>query len=448
MALGFSASVSNLKPLRDGLSSCQCMRRQRDSIPFSVQGMAKKGASKSRPSQGSSPGKGQAKNQSLAGKSSSSLAKKGPPSSPSITNPSTSSDSLVLPLHEASSLLLPPSPPASEEEVLLQAEACLGEALSGALRAAEPMTLRQRQALGGKGGRRSRGAPAGSSTRIQVEIPTRDSESASAQVALALRLLPVVSPAVRQGSGQSPAPSSSAASQEGDTEATPASSQLPSASAGGQQASGSPLSPVTIFFSSQAAAEQASAKIGSSPPGAPGAHRPTALCLQSTTVVPKPAERVLVVSPGAHQARLVQAVVNSAGQRPVVLLNPGWAADGASTAGTAEDERAVQSLMQSFRVAYCFMPLAFQGMLGSSMGALLCAGPGWQKAAAAAFSGAPGEDAYWVLFKEEGSKSKRVAVLRKRPDSELLQNLLYAQMAAESPVSKSIQFVQSLFARP
>ena len=115
--------------------------------------------------------------------------------------------------------------------------------------------------------------------------------------------------------------------------------------------------------------------------------------------------------------------------RPVVVVNPEW---------SAEEEKDTKwgALLSGFEVAYSFIPLSIQGFLSKTEGAVL----------KHVKSGAPGGRP-WLIFVKEGDQYKRMSSLQRRPEPSDLENALYNAMAANSPVTKSIQFLRGLVSK-
>lgn len=141
---------------------------------------------------------------------------------------------------------------------------------------------------------------------------------------------------------------------------------------------------------------------------------------------------VFVVGPKSGQLDRLKNLVTRLGSQPVVVVNPDWA----ETEQQEEDSDGKREFFKSFEVCYCFMPLAVKGIFGSSEGAVL------KFVRGGAPAGTP-----WVVLKSENGQMRRITTAKERPTAEQLETIMYASMAANSPVSKSIQFVQSLMGK-
>lgn len=128
----------------------------------------------------------------------------------------------------------------------------------------------------------------------------------------------------------------------------------------------------------------------------------------------------VVVVAGARGDGL-QELARNVSPRPIVVLNPEW---------TREDEEA-DAFLGSFEAAYAFLPLAIQGFLSKTEGAVL-----------------KKNVSPWLIFvKENNGKFTRLASLQRRPGPAELESALYNAMAANSPVTKSIKFLRGLVSK-
>eukprot|EP00897_Mesotaenium_endlicherianum_P003152 jgi/Mesen1/2865/ME000174S02112 len=150
---------------------------------------------------------------------------------------------------------------------------------------------------------------------------------------------------------------------------------------------------------------------------------------ESKKVALEDAGVVIFVGPQEHQAPAIQRLADSVGTCPAVIVNPSWQEE------TGGDDLASR-LLKSFEVCYSFMPLAIQGMFSKSEGAVFKFVRG----------GAP-EGTPWLLFVMKNNKLEFATKLKRRPNSSELESVLYESMAANSPVSKSIQFLKGVIRR-
>lgn len=127
----------------------------------------------------------------------------------------------------------------------------------------------------------------------------------------------------------------------------------------------------------------------------------------------------VVVVAGARGDGL-QELARNVSPRPIVVLNPEW---------TREDEEA-DAFLGSFEAAYAFLPLAIQGFLSKTEGAVL-----------------KKNVSPWLIFVKENGKFTRLASLQRRPGPAELESALYNAMAANSPVTKSIKFLRGLVSK-
>lgn len=108
----------------------------------------------------------------------------------------------------------------------------------------------------------------------------------------------------------------------------------------------------------------------------------------------------------------------------VVLLSPQWGKD-------VPEE--LEGFRRTFEVVYSFLPLAMQGLLGKKEGALLK----WVKE--------KNTTAKWRIFVKGGDgEFKCVGQQVERPKDEELELAMYNASAAESPVTKGIQYLRNL----
>lgn len=124
----------------------------------------------------------------------------------------------------------------------------------------------------------------------------------------------------------------------------------------------------------------------------------------------------------------------AAGSRPVVLVNAEGAGDLSAQRHLSASLRAV---LASFETCYSFTPLALQGLFSRSEGAVLKSAGGGRAPAAAP----------WLVFSKRGGKLQLVGSMKQRPQARDLEDMLYQSMAANSPVTKSVNFVKGLLGK-
>ncbi|GJP71164.1 hypothetical protein CLOP_g2010 [Closterium sp. NIES-67] len=331
------------------------------------------------------------------------------------------------------------SPPESLEDALRQAGECVAAAVRAASRAAEPMTLKQRKQIRGRVGGGAGGA-ASAGARFQVEIPLRDdSPQVLAETAQDLVRRAVAQVQWRGGAGRG-------ASVGGNAPASCAVSLLFGPAAAATAAAADPNK-------DKAGAGGAGGEGGEGGAGPAGGAAAAAVIewdiasLSERQSVPRDAALVCIVGPTEDQAGKVKSVLNSAGQMPVLLLNPAWAsapaAAAAAAAGGADASSSlVADLVKEFDVVYCFMPLAVQGLFGGNEGALM-------RVVGGADGGGPGAVASpvpWVLLTQKKGESamRPLTALPARPDAERIETILYASVASDSPISKGVQFFKAI----
>ncbi|KAI5056302.1 hypothetical protein GOP47_0028120 [Adiantum capillus-veneris] len=139
------------------------------------------------------------------------------------------------------------------------------------------------------------------------------------------------------------------------------------------------------------------------------------------------AQVMVILAPKLSDISYIANIAKARDPFPILLLNPDWSTE-------EEDADASHaSLLQSFEVIYSYLPLTIQGFLSKTEGAVL------KSVKSGAPAGRP-----WLVFAKEGESMKCVASLKKRPTAIDLENALYNAMAANSPVTKSIQFLRGL----
>lgn len=138
---------------------------------------------------------------------------------------------------------------------------------------------------------------------------------------------------------------------------------------------------------------------------------------------------VVVAGPRCEDTARLRELARNVSPRPIVVLNPEW---------TPEDESDPTwgAFLSSFEAAYAFLPLAIQGFLSKTEGAVL------KNVQSGAPSGRP-----WLIFVREDGKYTRLASLQRRPGPAELESALYNAMAANSPVTKSIKFLRGLVSK-
>lgn len=137
--------------------------------------------------------------------------------------------------------------------------------------------------------------------------------------------------------------------------------------------------------------------------------------------------RLVVVAPEEEcMAGVLELVSEVWRGEVVVLLSPQWGKD---------PSEELEGFKRTFDVVYSYLPLAMQGLLGKKEGALLK----WVKEKNAT--------AKWKIFVKEGDgEFKCVGQQVERPKDEDLELAMYNASAAESPVTKGIQFLRNLTA--
>ncbi|CAI7881824.1 unnamed protein product [Closterium sp. NIES-53] len=312
------------------------------------------------------------------------------------------------------------TPPESLEDALRQAGECVAAAIRAASRAAEPMTLKQRKQISGKGGsgRVGGGGAASAGARFQVEIPLRDdSPKVLAETAQDLVRRAVGLVQWRGGAGRG-------------------------ASVGGNAPA---KCAVSLLFGPAAAA--AAAATNKDPAGATAAVIEWGIAsLDERPSVPRDAALVCIVGPTEAQAGKVRSVLNSAGNTPVLLLNPAWASAPAASADSEIPSSLVADFVKEFDVVYCFMPLAVQGLFGGNEGALMRVVVGADAGAGASAGAGSGGPVPWVLLTQKKGESamRPLTALPTRPDAERIETVLYAAVAKDSPISKGVQFFKAM----
>lgn len=131
---------------------------------------------------------------------------------------------------------------------------------------------------------------------------------------------------------------------------------------------------------------------------------------------------IVVAGARSDDAARLQELARNVSPRPIVVLNPEWA---------PEDEES-NAFLGSFEAAYAFLPLAIQGFLSKTEGAVL----------KNVQSGSP-----WLIFEKKDGKFTRLASLQRRPGPAELESALYNAIAANSPVTKSIKFLRGLVSK-
>lgn len=138
---------------------------------------------------------------------------------------------------------------------------------------------------------------------------------------------------------------------------------------------------------------------------------------------------VVIAGARCDQTALLQELARNVSPRPIVVLNPEWSPED-------ETDPTWGAFLTSFEAAYAFIPLAIQGFLSKTEGAVL----------KNVRSGAPGGRP-WLIFVKEDGKYSRLASLHRRPGPAELESALYNAMAANSPVTKSIKFLRGLVSK-
>ncbi|CAI6005664.1 unnamed protein product [Closterium sp. NIES-65] len=339
------------------------------------------------------------------------------------------------------------TPPESLEDALRQAGECVAAAIRAASRAAEPMTLKQRKQISGKGvsGGGGGGGAAGAGARFQVEIPLRDdspkvlAETAQDLVRIAVGLVQWRGGVGRGASvgGNAAAkcavsllfgPGAAAAAAGANKDQAGAAAAAAAAAAGGGGGGGGVGAE---SGSSRAAAAEIDWDIAS---------------LDDRPSVPRDAALVCIVGPTEAQAGKVRSVLNSAGNTPVLLLNPAWASAPAASADSEIPSSLVADFVKEFDVVYCFMPLAVQGLFGGNEGALMRVVGGADAGAGASAGAGSGGPVPWVLLTQKKGESamRPLTALPTRPDAERIETVLYAAVAKDSPISKGVQFFKAM----
>lgn len=140
-------------------------------------------------------------------------------------------------------------------------------------------------------------------------------------------------------------------------------------------------------------------------------------------------ESIVVVCPRLEDVALVEQLTTEVHQgASIVLLNADW------SPGLPQ---AYQRTISSFDTAYCFMPLAIQGLLGTKEGALLRAldDPG-------------AADVPWRIFYSSGGQLAQVGQTKTRPSPDDLQLAFMNAAAAESPLTRTVKFFRGLVNKP
>ncbi|CAI5952505.1 unnamed protein product [Closterium sp. NIES-64] len=340
------------------------------------------------------------------------------------------------------------TPPESLEDALRQAGECVAAAIRAASRAAEPMTLKQRKQISGKGvsGGGGGGGAAGAGARFQVEIPLRDdSPKVLAETAQDLVRIAVGLVQWRGGVGRG-------ASVGGNAAAKCAVSLLfgPGAAAA---AAGANKDQAGAAAAAAAAAAAGGGGGGGGVGAESGSSRAAAAeidwdiaSLDDRPSVPRDAALVCIVGPTEAQAGKVRSVLNSAGNTPVLLLNPAWASAPAASADSEIPSSLVADFVKEFDVVYCFMPLAVQGLFGGNEGALMRVVGGADAGAGASAGAGSGGPVPWVLLTQKKGESamRPLTALPTRPDAERIETVLYAAVAKDSPISKGVQFFKAM----
>lgn len=138
---------------------------------------------------------------------------------------------------------------------------------------------------------------------------------------------------------------------------------------------------------------------------------------------------VVVAGARCEDTARLQELARNVSPRPIVVLNPEWTPDD-------ENDSTWGAFLKSFEAAYAFLPLAIQGFLSKTEGAVLKNVP----------SGAPAGRP-WLIFVKEDGKFTRLASLQRRPGPAELESALYNAMAANSPVTKSFKFLRGLVSK-
>jgi hypothetical protein len=141
---------------------------------------------------------------------------------------------------------------------------------------------------------------------------------------------------------------------------------------------------------------------------------------------------LFIVTPKLEQAAIVAKVLEAFNPRPVVVLNPDWSFEDEA----ADKDMAWGTLISSFEVTYSYVPLAVQGIFSKTEGAVL------KHVKSGAPAGRP-----WLIFVKQNDQFICVSSLRRRPQAADLESVLYNSMAANSPVTKSIQFLRGLVSK-
>jgi len=139
-----------------------------------------------------------------------------------------------------------------------------------------------------------------------------------------------------------------------------------------------------------------------------------------------PGAVLVAVSPTAADVPALSALVQRFDWAGAIVVNPaGW---------EASVDQSLVPFTRTFDIAYSFLPLSIQGLLGStSNGAVFRSVEGEKTPAAAP----------WKIYLMDEDPPKQIAQMQKRPGDAEIETTLYNSMAQESPVNQGIRAVRS-----
>ena len=151
-------------------------------------------------------------------------------------------------------------------------------------------------------------------------------------------------------------------------------------------------------------------------------------CPTLSSAAPPPAGAVLVaIGPTAADLTALNALVQRFDWAGAIVVNPeGWEARSV--------DQSLIPFTRTFEIAYSFLPLSIQGLLGStSNGAVFRSVEGAKTPAAVP----------WRIYLMDEDPPKQIAETTKRPGDAEIETTLYNSMAQESPINQGIRAVRT-----
>lgn len=147
----------------------------------------------------------------------------------------------------------------------------------------------------------------------------------------------------------------------------------------------------------------------------------------SSTTPPPPGAVLVAIGPSAADLTALSALVQRFDWSGAIVVNPeGWEARSV--------DQSLLPFTRTFEIAYSFLPLSIQGLLGStSNGAVFKSIEGAKTPAAVP----------WRVYLMDEDPPKQIAETQKRPGDAEIETTLYNSMAQESPINQGIRAVRS-----